>query len=105
MSAFLYVFETHFHQNISKYLNIYYDEMEISSVNDVNMIEKFYKFVDMELTERIREIQTLHSLDWNAFKALVSEYSREDFSRVIMRAFREWILKDDKGFFVGDTKE
>ena len=49
--------------NISKYLNIYYDEMEMSSVNDVNMIANFHKLVDMELRDRIHEIQTLHSLD------------------------------------------
>ena len=92
--------------NISKYLNIYYDEMEMSGVNDVNMIANFYKLVDMELRDRIHEIQTLHSLDWNAFKeALVSEYAREDFSRVTMRSFHEWILKEDKGLSVADTKK
>ena len=69
--------------NISKYLNIYYDAMEMSGVNDVNMITNFYILVDMELRDRIHEIQTLHNLDWNAFKeVLLSEYDREDFSRV-----------------------
>ena len=83
--------------NISKYLNIYYDEMEMSGVNDVNMIANFYKLVDMELRDRTHEIQTLHSLDLNAFKeALMSEYAREDFSRVTMRSFHEWVLKEDE---------
>ena len=60
----------------------------------------------MELRDRIHEIQTLHSLDWNAFKeALVSEYAREDFSRVSMRSFHEWVLKEDKGLSVADTKK
>ena len=92
--------------NISKYLNIYYDEMEMSGVNDVNMITNFYKLVDMELRDRIHEIQTLNSLDWNAFKeALVSENAREDFSRITMRSFHEWVLKEDKGLSVADTKK
>ena len=29
--------------NISKYFNIYYDEIEMSGVNDVNMVANFYK--------------------------------------------------------------
>ena len=32
--------------NISKYVNIYYDEIDMSSVNDVNMIAKFYKIIE-----------------------------------------------------------
>ena len=35
-------------KNISKYLNIYYDEMEMSGVNDVGMIANFHKLVDVE---------------------------------------------------------
>ena len=66
---------------ISKYLNIYYDEMEMSGVNDVNMIANFHKLVDMGLKDKIREIQALHNLDSNAFEeTLVSEYACEDFS-------------------------
>ena len=71
--------------------------MEMSCVNDVNMITNFHKLVDMELRDRIYEIQALYSLDWNAFKeSLVSEYAREDFSRVTMRSFHEWVLKEDE---------
>ena len=92
--------------NISKYLNIYYDEMEMSSVNYVNMIANFHKLVDMELRDRIHEIQALHSLDWNAFnETLVSKYAREDFSRVTMHSFHEWLLREDKGLSVVDTKK
>ena len=40
--------------NILKYVTIYYDEMEMSCVNDVNMIANFYKLVEMELRDRIR---------------------------------------------------
>ena len=54
----------------------------------VNVIANIYNLIKMELKDRVREIQTLYGLDWDAFKeALVSKYGQEDFSWVIMRSF------------------
>ena len=33
------------------------------------------------------------------------EYVHEDFSRVTMRPFHEWVLREDTGLFVADTKK
>ena len=49
----------------------------------------------MELRrDRVLEIQILYGLDWDKFKAsLILKYGREDFSRVNMHSFHEWVIK------------
>ena len=42
---------------------MYYEEMEMSDVNDVNVIANFHKLVDMELRDKIHEMKALHNLD------------------------------------------
>ena len=76
--------------NISKYLKVYYNEMEVLGVNDVSIISNFYKVSEMDIRTRIRELQSLHCLVWDDFKqAILTEYSSEDFSKATMRSFHE----------------
>ena len=35
----------------------------------------------------------------------MSDYAHEDFSRVTMRSFHEWVLREDKGLSVVDKKK
>jgi hypothetical protein len=76
--------------NLSKYIQFYTQEIELSRICEEEMVASFELTVILEICERAQELQASDGNSWQAFaQALKEEYFTEDLERVIKRTFLE----------------
>ncbi|KAL3697011.1 hypothetical protein R1sor_011087 [Riccia sorocarpa] len=90
-------------KNVSKFLRMYKQEMDMIHVREEKMIQSFTLAVVPEMREHIQGIIDQVGVDWNQFAGrMKEEYFLHDSERVTKSSFFEWIERPQKNLFVSE---
>ena len=85
-------------RDVSKFIRVYAQEMELNRVLEHEMVESFELSVVPEICGRVRELKESDGGSWMAFvHALKEEFFIKDLVRVTKRTFLEWVARPNKG--------
>ncbi|KAL3691330.1 hypothetical protein R1sor_004981 [Riccia sorocarpa] len=90
-------------KNISKFLRMYKQEMDMIHVPKEKMIQSFTLAVVLEMREHVQGIIDRVGADWNQFAGrMKEEYFLHDSERVTKSSFFEWIERPQKNLSVSE---
>ncbi|KAL3680994.1 hypothetical protein R1sor_023950 [Riccia sorocarpa] len=88
-------------KNISKFLRMYKQEMDMIHVPEEKMIQSFTLAMVLEMREHVQGIIDRVGADWNQFAGrMKEEYFLHDSERVTKSSFFEWIERPQKNLSV-----
>ncbi|KAL3685902.1 hypothetical protein R1sor_003924 [Riccia sorocarpa] len=90
-------------KNVSKFLRVYKQEMDMIHVLEEKMIQSFTLAVVPEMREHVQGIIDRVGADWNQFAGrMKEEYFLHDSERVTKSSFFEWIERPQKNLSVSE---
>ncbi|KAL3683507.1 hypothetical protein R1sor_001529 [Riccia sorocarpa] len=90
-------------KNVSKFLRVYKQDMDMIHVPKEKMIQSFTLAVVLEMREHVQEIIDRVGADWNQFAGrMKEEYFLHDSERVTKSSFFEWIERPQKNLSVSE---